>query len=69
MEKITKNTPLEKILENPKLIKVLEKYSLPCLYCPLAKFEMKNLKIGEVAEMYGIDAEKLLEELNKKLSE
>ena len=63
-KKITENTSLAEILEKPELVKILAKYNLPCLSCPMAKFEMTNLKIGEVCKMYGIDAEKLLWELN-----
>jgi hybrid cluster-associated redox disulfide protein len=66
-DKITENTTLAKILEKPELIKILTKYNLPCLGCPFAKFEMENLKIGEICEMYGIDFKKLLKELNEKL--
>jgi len=64
--KITKNSTLEKILENPKAEKVLHKFGVPCLTCPMAKFEMSELKIGDVCESYGIDLKKLLVALNKK---
>lgn len=64
MAKITKDTTLAELLENPKAQKILAKYNLPCLGCPFAKFEMENLKIGDVCQMYGIDIEKLLKELN-----
>jgi len=63
--KITENTTLAEILENPELVEILAKYNLPCLGCPMAKFEMENLKIGEICQMYGIDIEKLLKELNR----
>jgi hybrid cluster-associated redox disulfide protein len=63
--KITKDTTLAEILNLSGTEKVLAKYNLPCLSCPMAKFEIENLKIGEVCEMYGIDLEKLLTELNK----
>jgi len=66
-EKITENTTLAEILEKPELMKILEKYNLPCLGCPFAKLEMENLKIGEVCQMYGIDLENLLKELNRGL--
>ncbi len=64
MLKITKDTTLSKLLNNSKAQEVLAKYNLPCLSCPFAKFEMENLKIGEVCKMYNIDIEKLLGELN-----
>jgi len=62
--KITKSTTLAEILKNPEAEKILAKYNLPCLGCPFAKFEMEQLKIGDVCRMYNIDAEKLLKELN-----
>ena len=67
MPKITKDTTLAEILKYSELGKILMKYNLPCLGCPFAKFEMENLKIGEVCKMYGINLENLLKELNEKL--
>jgi hybrid cluster-associated redox disulfide protein len=64
--KITGDTTLAEILKHPEAEKVLAKYNLPCLGCPFAKFEMENLKIGEVCKMYGINFKSLLKELNKK---
>jgi len=61
--RIGKDTTLAEILNLPGTEKVLAKYNLPCLSCPMAKFEIENLKIGEVCKMYGIDLEKLLIEL------
>ncbi len=63
--KITKNTTLEKILEKKGADKILQKHKLPCLSCPMASAEMKFLKIGDVAKMYGLDLDKILEDLNK----
>ena len=65
--KITENTTLAEILEKPELVKILVKYNLPCLGCPMAKFEMENLKIGKICKMYGINLKDLLSELNKKI--
>ena len=62
---ITTDTTLAKILKYPEAEKILAKYNLPCLNCPFAKFEMENLKIGEVCKMYNIDLKNLLKELNK----
>jgi hybrid cluster-associated redox disulfide protein len=67
MEKITKETTLAEILKNPELEKILMKYNFPCLGCPMAKFEIENLKLGQVCEIYGIDAEKLINELNEAI--
>lgn len=65
MKKITKETKLSEILKNPKAEKVLGKHDFPCLTCPFAKFEMEELEIGKVCEMYGIDLDKILKDLNK----
>ena len=59
---------MAEILKLPQAEKTLAKYNLPCLGCPMAKFEMENLKIGEICQMYGIDIEKLLKELNTRAS-
>jgi len=64
---IDKNSILAEILKNPKAEKILAKYNLPCLTCPMAKFEIENLKLGEVCKMYKVDIENLIEELNKNL--
>ncbi|MDI6883220.1 MAG: DUF1858 domain-containing protein [Patescibacteria group bacterium] len=64
--KISKDTTLAEILSSEKGKKILAKHNLPCLSCPLAKFEISNLKLGDVCQMYGIDIDKLLKELNKR---
>lgn len=64
-DKITKDTTLAEILKSSEAEKILAKYNLPCLGCPFAKFEMENLKIGEVCKMYNIDLKNLLKELSK----
>ena len=66
MPKITKDSTLAEILESKGAEKILAKYNLPCLTCPMAKFELENLKLDQVCKMYGIDIEKVLRELNKK---
>ena len=65
-KKLTKNSNLAEILKSKDREKILAKYNLPCLTCPMAKFEIENLKLGQVCKMYGINLEKLLGELNKK---
>lgn len=62
---LTKETVLAEILEISGAKKILARYNLPCLTCPFDKLEMSELKIGEACKMYGIDGEKLVEELNK----
>jgi len=62
--KFTEDTFLAEVLEHPKAKEILAKYNLPCLNCPMAVFEIGNLKIGDVCKIYNINMEKLLEELN-----
>lgn len=64
--KITKKTKLSKLLDEKKFEKILDKYEFPCVSCPFARMEMENLDLGSVCEVYGIDAESLIKELNKK---
>jgi hypothetical protein len=47
---------------------VLAKFEVPCLFCPRVQDEMGSLQIGTICETYGIDCEKILEELNKVLN-
>jgi hypothetical protein len=67
MKKFTKNTTLGKILEKPGAEQILLKYRVPCLSCPMSKFEIEDLEIGKVAELYGLDLDSLLKELNEKI--
>ncbi len=61
-----KDTTLAKILKEPGAEKILAKYNLPCLTCPFASLEMEDLKIGKICEMYKIDIDSLLKNLNKE---
>ena len=65
MEKITKETILAEIVKDQEMADILVKHNLPCLTCPFGKIEMEKLKIGEVCQMYGLDIDKLLADLNK----
>ena len=64
-QKISRNTKLEEALKIKGIEKVLEKYNFPCLHCPMAKYEMGFLSIGDVCSGYGLDEKKLLEEINR----
>jgi hypothetical protein len=66
MAKVTKDTKLADILRMKGAEEILEKYNTPCLHCPMAAYELGTLSIGDVANAYGIDLDKLLAELNKK---
>ena len=65
--KITAKTTLAKILEKKGSDKILAECGVPCVSCPMAKFEMDQLKIGEVCRIYGLDLKKILQKLNKSL--
>jgi len=65
--KITKKTKLSKIIDEKKIAKILEKYEFPCISCPFARMEMENLDLGSVCEMYDINVDGLIKELNEKL--
>ncbi|MBN2330565.1 MAG: hypothetical protein JXC85_02010 [Candidatus Aenigmarchaeota archaeon] len=64
--RIHKDTTLSEVLSIRGSAEVLEKHKTPCLHCPMAAYEMGTLTIGEIAKAYGIDAEKLLHDLNDK---
>lgn len=66
-EKITQDTTLEEVLRHREAIPVLVKCGLPCSTCPVARFEMSKLKIGDATRRYGIDVNSLLEELNQAI--
>jgi hybrid cluster-associated redox disulfide protein len=63
--KINKDTTLAEILKSPKAVEILSKYEVPCLTCPMAEFEINNLRLKDVCKAYGIDYEKLVKELEK----
>lgn len=64
--KITENSTLAEILKIEGADRILAKHNLPCVSCPFAKYEMEKLKIGKVCEMYEINLENLLKDLNEK---
>lgn len=66
--KVTKKTKLSKLLDDKTAQKVLGKYDFPCLSCPHARSEMEVLELGNVCEMYDLDMEKIIKDLNEKLS-
>ena len=63
--KITDKTTLEKIMEKNGAEEILAKHGVPCVSCPMAKFEIEKLKIGEVCRMYGLPLKDILNDLNK----
>ncbi|MDD5569403.1 MAG: hypothetical protein PHG23_03250 [Candidatus Pacebacteria bacterium] len=65
---ITRKTVLADIVSDPKTEKILAKHNVPCLSCPYAKYEMEELELGQICDTYGIDCEKLIEDLNKEIN-
>jgi hypothetical protein len=63
--KFTSKTTLEKIMETKDGEEILHKNGVPCVSCPMAQFELDKLEIGEVCNMYGLNLEKILKDLNK----
>ena len=65
MTRIDENTTVAKVLEKKGAENILKKHNFPCLGCPMARYEIDSLKLGEVCNMYGINTKKLLKELNE----
>lgn len=64
MKKVTKNTTLSEILELPQGEKILKKHGVPCMHCPMAAMEINSLKIGHVADIYNLNIDAILKDLN-----
>lgn len=63
-KKVSKKTTVKEILDMEKGEDILKKYNFPCLSCPMASFEIELLQVGDVSQMYGLDIEKIIKELN-----
>ncbi|CEG11274.1 conserved hypothetical protein [groundwater metagenome] len=61
----TKESTYQEIIAKEKSYEILVKHGVPCVSCPMAKYEMGKLKLGNISEMYGIDLKALLDDLNK----
>lgn len=55
---------LSQILGHEKGKVILEKFNVPCLFCPMAQVEMNELTIGTICQRYDLDLKTLLKELN-----
>ena len=66
MKKITKKSTLADILKIKNAEEVLAKHGVPCVSCPMAKFEMEKLEICDICKMYDLPLEKILKDLNEK---
>jgi len=65
-KKFTAKSTLAEIMRAKKGEKILHKFRVPCMSCPMASFEINDLKIGEVCKIYGLDLKGILGELNKE---
>lgn len=66
--KFTSKSKLKKILDKNGAEKVLAKHGVPCILCPMAKFEIENLKIGEICKIYGLSERDILKDLNRPVA-
>ena len=64
-QKIIKDSTLAEILKRKDGKGILTKYEVPCLTCPMARFEMESLKLKDICDVYKINLSKLLKELNE----
>ncbi len=64
MEKINKEMKIEEVLQKyPETMEVFMKHGFHCIGCAAASFE----NIVDGAAVHGIDADKLIKELNDKI--
>ncbi len=60
------NSKLSEIIRTEKGREILERYGVPCLSCAMFSSEADQLKIGEVADIYKLDKDAILKELNEQ---
>ncbi len=60
------NSTLKEALEAKNGREVLADNGVPCISCAMAAGEMDFLTIGEIADTYGLDKNKIIDDLNKK---
>lgn len=63
--KYTKGSTLKEILEEEGAEEILSRNGVPCVSCPRAKMEMDKLTIGDISDIYGLNLNLILEDLNK----
>lgn len=62
--KITKDMIIGEVLDNyPQTAEIFLSFDMHCLHCPVSRGE----SIAEASEVHGIDAEAIVEALNKAL--
>jgi|GEM_PF-507954 len=60
----TGSSKLSVALKNPSTYEALIKHNVPCIHCPMAQLEMDKLTLAQISQTYGIDLNKLLNDLN-----
>jgi len=63
--KYTAKTSLKDIYDKKDGEQILANNGVPCVSCPMAAMEITKLEIGQVCEIYGLDLDKILTDLNK----
>ena len=66
--KITKNQTLKEIFDLPGGEKVLSTHGVPCVSCPMAQYELNQLTLMDVCNIYGLNLDGILADLNKPKS-
>ncbi|MDI6730706.1 MAG: hypothetical protein QMD06_04115 [Candidatus Altarchaeum sp.] len=61
----TKESTYQEVIVKKESYEILAKHGVPCVFCPMAKYEMEKLNLEDISEMYGIDLKALLDDLNK----
>ncbi|PIN68215.1 MAG: hypothetical protein COV98_00025 [Candidatus Altarchaeum sp. CG12_big_fil_rev_8_21_14_0_65_33_22] len=61
----TGESTYQEVIAKEESYKILAKHGVPCVTCPMARYEMGKLKLGSISEMYGLDLKALLDDLNK----
>ena len=67
--KITKDTTILELFKMPNMYKKLMELGVPCVVCPIVGYEQAFLTLEMVARAYGLDLDRILDELNKALDE
>ena len=64
-KKISQDTVLSEIYKIKGGEEILKNLGVPCVTCAFAAFEMDQLKIKDICDMYGLDTKKIIKEINK----
>lgn len=64
--KVAESTTLKDIVEIEQGEDILKKHGVPYMTCPMAAQELNTLTIGEITQIYRLNLDKILKELNKR---